>query len=87
MPTYKHKKICRLPSCKKKFETNREWQDFCHPDHQQEWHKLLRRSHEETIVEMELLKIALEKVTESFEMFKIEFEKLKNRLRASIDID
>lgn len=57
MPTYKHKKICRLPSCKKEFQTNRDWQDFCEPEHQKEFHRLLQRSHEGTIVELELLKV------------------------------
>jgi len=80
MAKYKHKRICRLPSCRKNFETNRDWQYFCHPDHQQEWHKLLKRSHEETIVEVELLKIKIRKI-------EAKFENLKDRLRASIDID
>lgn len=50
-------KKCKLPSCHKEFGTNREWQDFC-PDsgHQQEYHRLLRRKHEDVIVEIELLK-------------------------------
>ena len=87
MANYKYKKICRLPSCRKNFETNREWQDFCDPEHQKLYHRLLRRSHEETTVEVELLKIATKKAAKAFEEFHVEYRRLKDRLRASIDID
>lgn len=59
---FKYKRNCKLPSCLKPFETNREWQFFHHPDCQKKWQRLLRRSHEETIVELELLKEDMKKV-------------------------
>jgi len=30
-------KTCRLRRCGKSFQTNREWQEFCHPEHQKEF--------------------------------------------------
>lgn len=48
---------CKLPSCRKEFGTNWKWQEFCPgSNHQQEWHRLLRKKHEEVIVEMATLK-------------------------------
>ena len=60
--TFKYSRKCKLPSCRKPFKTNREWQDFHDPSCQQEWQKLLRRSHDEIIVEMALLKGDMKKV-------------------------
>lgn len=54
--TFKYKRKCRLPSCQKRFETNRDWQDFHEPACQKEWQRLLRRSHDEVIVEMMIMK-------------------------------
>lgn len=34
---------CKLESCQKPFHTNREWQEFCEPAHQQEYWKIIRR--------------------------------------------
>jgi len=59
---FKYWRKCKLPSCRKKFGTNRKWQEFCPKDEetgrncQQEWHRLLRKKHEEVIVEMAILK-------------------------------
>lgn len=87
MPVYKYEKKCRLPRCRGDFETNREWREFCHPHHQVEFQKLLRRSHDDLIVELELLKEAAKKAAKDFDEFKMEFERLEDRIRASIDID
>jgi len=35
----KYTRECALPSCNKKFETNREWQRFCCRSHQEEYWK------------------------------------------------
>jgi hypothetical protein len=54
---FKYYKNCKLPTCGKRFGTNREWTDFCPgTNHQQEYHKLLRRKHEDVIVEIAALK-------------------------------
>ena len=54
---FKYWRKCKLLSCGKEFGTNRKWQEFCPgSNHQQEWQKLLRRKHEEVIVEMATLK-------------------------------
>ena len=54
---FKYWRKCKLPSCRKEFGTNREWQEFCPgSNHQQEWQKLLRRKHEDVVVEMATLK-------------------------------
>ena len=60
--SFEYKGTCKLSSCRKPFETNREWQEFHHPDCQKEWQKLLRRSHEEVIVEVALLKEDVKKI-------------------------
>jgi len=62
--SFEYKGTCKLPSCQKPFETNRKWQEFHHPDCQKEWQKLLRRSHEEVIVDMALLKEDVKKIKE-----------------------
>lgn len=60
---FKYWRRCKLPSCGKEFGTNRSWQDFCPGGVcQQEWQKLLRRKHEEVIVEMATLKEDMAKV-------------------------
>lgn len=41
--TYKYIRICKLPSCKKSFETNRKWQEFCCDLHRIEYWKVYRR--------------------------------------------
>lgn len=61
---FKYKGKCKLPSCHKPFETNREWQEFHHPDCQKKWQKLLRRSHEDVVVEMALLEEDVKKIKE-----------------------
>lgn len=57
---FKYHRDCKLPSCKKPFKTNRSWQYFCpkaeDKNCQQEWQRLLRKKHEDVIVEMESLK-------------------------------
>jgi len=60
--SFKYTGICKLPSCQKVFKTNIKWKAFHHPDCQKEWQKLLRRSHEEVVVEMALLKKDVKKV-------------------------
>lgn len=60
--TFKYKRKCKLPSCRKPFKTNRDWQEFHDPACQQKWQKLLRRSHEDVIVEMALLKEDVKKI-------------------------
>jgi len=52
---YKYKKFCKLERCRKKFETNRDWQDFCVPAHQKEYQRLCRRS--EASIRKELTEI------------------------------
>lgn len=59
---FKYKRRCKLPSCQKWLETNRDWQFFHHPNCQKKWQKLLRRSREEIIIELELLKEDMKKV-------------------------
>jgi len=55
---FKYWRSCKLPTCGKEFGTNRKWQEFCpkKPGErvgcQQEYHKLLRRKHEDVIVEL-----------------------------------
>lgn len=66
--TFKYKGTCKLPSCQKPFETNRDWQEFHHPDCQKIWQKLLRQSHSEVIVEIALLKEDVKKIKEQLEM-------------------
>jgi len=66
---FKFKRRCRLPSCRKKFETNREWQHFHHTDCQKEWQRLLRRSHDEVIVEMMLIKEEVKKIKKEIKQF------------------
>jgi len=53
---YKYKKICKLPSCMKNFETNLEWQNFCKTDHQKEYWHLYRRSEKDIRKELSELK-------------------------------
>lgn len=53
---YKHKKICKLPSCRKEFETNREWQNFCETAHQEEYWKLYRGTEADIRKELSELK-------------------------------
>jgi len=39
-------KLCRLSEfgeCEKRFKPNRPHQDFCHPDHQQKYWRLVRK--------------------------------------------
>lgn len=38
--SYKYQKVCRLSRCKKAFETNREWQDFCEASHRIEYNQV-----------------------------------------------
>lgn len=40
----KHIKECALPTCNKKFETNRKWQIFCCRDHQKDYWREYRYS-------------------------------------------
>ena len=61
---YKYKKICKLPSCRKEFETNREWQNFCETSHQEEYWKLYRRSETDIRKELSELKKEQEKMKE-----------------------
>jgi len=61
---FKYYRDCKLPSCQKPFGTNRSWKFFHHTDCQKEWQKLLRRSHEEVIVDMALLKEDVNKIKE-----------------------
>lgn len=57
---FKYHRECKLPSCQKPFKTNRDWQYFCPKTEdiscQQKWQKLLRKKHEDVIVEVEWLK-------------------------------
>ena len=53
---FKYWRKCKLPSCRKEFGTNLKWQKFCSHDCQQKWHHLLRKKHEDVIVEMATLK-------------------------------
>lgn len=57
---FKYQRDCKLPSCKKPFGTNRDWQYFCPKTEdkncQQEWQRLLRKKHEDVVVEIEWLK-------------------------------
>ena len=39
----RYSKICRLKRCKKKFDTNLEWQKFCCPEHHDEYWNEVRR--------------------------------------------
>lgn len=80
MPVYKYQKKCRLPRCGQEFQTNRKWQEFCGPDHQKEFQKLIRRHHEDVIVEVESLK-------EDMKKMKAAFEKLKDRIGTTINLD
>ena len=78
---FKYQRDCKLPFCKKPFGTNRDWQYFCPKTEdkncQQEWQRLLRKKHEDVIVEIEILKenfLNMEKtiktVKETFEEFR-----------------
>ena len=57
---FKFHRTCKLPSCDREFGTNRQWQFFCPKDDehdcQQDWHRLLRKKHEDVIVEVAILK-------------------------------
>lgn len=96
MATGKHKKTfrysgeCKLPSCKRPFKTNRKWQEFCpkteDKDCQQKWHQLLKKKHEDIIVEIEVLKEgflnmkrAINTIKETFEEFKKAVGKIKQK--------
>jgi hypothetical protein len=35
---------CRLPECKRRFQPRREWQNFCRPEHQQEFQTEIKRA-------------------------------------------
>lgn len=68
---FKYQRDCKLPSCKKPFGTNRDWQYFCPKTEdkncQQEWQRLLRKKHEDVIVEIETLKEAYTKMANEIE--------------------
>jgi len=66
--SFKYYRDCKLPSCQKPFGTNRDWKLFHHEDCQKEWQKLLRRSHEEVIVDMALLKEDVKKIKKQLGM-------------------
>ena len=72
---FKYQLTCKLPSCKKAFGTNRDWQEFCpkteEKNCQQEWHRLLRKKHEDVIVEIETLKEAYAKMAKEIEGIRI----------------
>jgi len=60
---WKYWRTCRLPSCRREFGTNREWQHFCpNSDHQRQWHKLLKRKHEDVVVEVAELREEVKKL-------------------------
>lgn len=68
---FKYQRDCKLPSCKKPFGTNRDWQYFCPKTEdkncQQEWQRLLRKKHEDVIVEIESMKEAYKKMAKEIE--------------------
>ena len=61
---YKYMGFCKLASCRKRFKTNREWQDFCEPSHQKEYQNLRRRSEGDIRKELNKLKKEQEKIKE-----------------------
>lgn len=71
--TFRYSGTCKLPSCGRTFKTNRKWQEFCPKDPdkergcQQEWHRLLKKKHEDIIVEIEILKEAYKKMAQEIE--------------------
>lgn len=53
---WKYWRTCRLPSCRREFGTNRDWQHFCPgSDHQRQWHRLLKRR-QDHVVELRQLR-------------------------------
>ena len=54
--SFKYRRICKLPTCRESFDTNREWKFFHHPDCQKKWQIYLRRAQEELIIELMLCK-------------------------------
>lgn len=77
-------RYCKLPTCAKyskstgkKFGTNRGWQEFCCPEHQQEWHRYLRHKRDELIVELEIIKEASQKAVKSAEACMKELKRIK----------
>lgn len=78
---WKYWRKCRLPSCRREFGTNREWQQFCPgSDHQRRYHKLLRRKHEDVVVELEELKEAIKILREDMIDALETFEKYRSYL-------
>ena len=69
---FKFWRTCKLPSCGREFGTNRSWQYFCPKDDdhncQQEWHRLLRKKHEDMIVEVAILKKRMDAVEKRLEV-------------------
>lgn len=65
---YKYMGFCKLVSCRKRFKTNREWQDFCEPAHQKEYQKLRRRSEADIRKELSELKKEQTKMKEKLGM-------------------
>lgn len=63
---YKYWRYCKLPSCRIYFGTNRPWQYFHEPPCQKEYQKLLRRSHDDLTVELEVLKEQVKDLMVSF---------------------
>lgn len=74
---FRYQLTCKLPSCKKPFGTNRDWQEFCpkteEKNCQQEWHRLLRKKHGDVIVEVETLKEAVAKLAQEIKDIKERF--------------
>lgn len=78
---FKYSRERKLPSCKRPFKTNRSWQDFCpktkKKDCQQEWHRLLKKKHEDIIIEIEALKEGFAKLNDEFKKLTEEMIKFK----------
>lgn len=68
---FKYWRSCKNPECRREFGTNRKWQEFCPkpPSEtigcQQRYHQLLRRKHEDVVVELAALKEAFIKMAET----------------------
>lgn len=90
---FKYWRFCKYPLCPdyskstgNKFGTNRKWQDFCCPEHQQKWHKYLRRKREEMIVEFEMLKDEFKEALKKLEESKTRFRKVLNWLHKEFQL-
>ena len=74
-------KHCKLERCGAKFETTRDWKDFCCQDHQQEYWGQINKERRAVLRRLTKLEENMKKFKESMEKFNATMEKIGKTIK------